>query len=431
MISSCRLDNGLTLVHTEDNTTQMVSTNVLYRVGSANEDPLHTGLAHLLEHLMFGGSENAPLFDPPLENACGDNNAFTTDDYTDYYITLPAANIETALFLESDRMTRLVLTPHTLEVQRKVVMEEFKLHYINQPYGDVHHLLSKLVFEEGPYSWPTIGLKLSHIEDVDLSTVQDFYHRFYNPANAILTIAGNISWDRAKSLADKWFAPLASPPTPLKEDSPLSSSYPGSPHTQWNSADRHSSFFIPHSSFLKVFRPVPNNLLVVAWRIPSVLDDHFRAFDLTTDLLANGKSSRLYRSLIAKTHLALSVDAYVAPHLGDSMLIVEIIPADGVSTDQVEQALHEEMNRLLAQPVPKRELEKVKNKYETNLALQRANCHGVALQLAWYTLLGETDRFNTELNLYRALTPDNLHQTIAPLLQWEHAYRLHYLKNEE
>ena len=417
MISSCRLDNGLTLVHTEDNTTQMVSTNVLYRVGSANEDPLHTGLAHLLEHLMFGGSENAPLFDPPLENACGDNNAFTTDDYTDYYITLPAANIETALFLESDRMTRLVLTPHTLEVQRKVVMEEFKLHYINQPYGDVHHLLSKLVFEEGPYSWPTIGLKLSHIEDVDLSTVQDFYHRFYNPANAILTIAGNISWDRAKSLADKWFAKLPSSIAP--------------PPQRGETEGGYSSLFTLHSSLKKVFRPVPNDLLVVAWRIPSVLDDHFRAFDLTTDLLANGKSSRLYRSLIAKTHLALSVDAYVAPHLGDSMLIVEIIPADGVSTDQVEQAFHEEMNRLLAQPVPKRELEKVKNKYETNLALQRANCHGVALQLAWYTLLGETDRFNTELNLYRALTPASLRETVADVLQWEHACRLHYLKNEE
>ena len=418
MINSCRLDNGLTLVHLEDNTTQMVATNVLYRVGSADEDPNHTGLAHLLEHLMFGGSENAPLFDPPLENACGENNAFTNNDYTDYYITLPAAYIETALFLESDRMTRLVLTPHTLEVQRKVVMEEFKLHYINQPYGDMAHLLADLIFPEGPYHWPTIGLKLSHIEEVDLSTVQDFYHRFYAPSNAILTIVGNISWERTQSLAHKWFGQLPSPRYGALP--PSGGSWRGALTLPPSGGSRRGA----------VHRPVPNDVLVAAWLAPSAFDGRLRAFDLVSDLLATGKSSRLYHTLIDRRQLALSVDAYILPRLGQSNLFIEIIPAEGVSTQTVEEALHEEMDRLLAQPVPRRELEKVKNRFETNLAAQRDNCQNIAQQIAWYTFLGDPQLYYTDLQHYRALTPATLLRDVADDLSWDRVRLLHYLSEE-
>lgn len=408
--SKC-LPNGLTLVHAQDATTQMVCVNVLYRVGAANEEPAHTGLAHLMEHLMFGGSENAPDFDKPLQQACGENNAFTTLDYTNYYITLPAVNIETAFWLESDRMTRLVLTPRTLEVQRNVVMEEFKLHYINQPYGDIHHLLHKLVYEEGAYSWPTIGLKLSQIEEVGLQTVQDFYHRFYAPSNAILVVCGNICWETVQDLTERWFGALSADTPPILPPA-------------------YSTHQTLRTKRLVVHRNVPNDVLIVAWRIPSVLHPDFRAFDLASDLLGSGKSSRLYRSLVEEQRLALSADAYVEPLLGGGMLLIEVVPAEGVSTEQVEAAVREQVEQLVASPVPERELEKVLNKYETTLAAQRSDCQGVARELAWCAMLGDVELFNTELARCRSITPESLHRAVSEPLRWEHANVIHYLRQE-
>lgn len=416
-INTERLPNGLTLVHSEDTSTQMVSTSVLYRVGSANESPERTGLAHLLEHLMFGGSENAPQFDPPLQEACGENNAFTTSDYTNYYITLPAANIETALWLESDRMTRLSLTPQALEVQRKVVMEEFKLHYINQPYGDVHHLLAALCHPAGhPYSWPTIGLRLSQIADVPLDVVRDFYRRFYTPGNAILSVVGNIPWERTRELVLKWFGPLAHAEAPVDGvDMPRWTDGAQAWHSDGVERARHRA---RHKT---VRRRVPNDLLVVAFLIPSALDEHFRAFDLVSDLLATGKSSRLNRELVERQRLFLSVDAYVMPRLGQGMLIIEGVPAEGVTLAQAECAVRGEMDRLRTQPIPVRELGKVQNKFEATLAAQRSDCQAVAMQLAYHTMLGSPQAYNAELAAYRALTPQAVQQAIDEPLHWRNA----------
>ena len=195
LLNKHTLDNGLRIVHTQDTSTQMVTLNVLYQVGSRNESEEHTGFAHLFEHLMFGGSVNIPDYDTPLQLACGDNNAFTTNDYTNYYLTVPAANVETGFWLESDRMMSLAFTPESLEVQRKVVMEEFKQHYITPPYGDISHLISAMAYKVHPYRWPTIGLKLSHIADVTMEEVKDFFFRFYAPNNAILSVVGNITME--------------------------------------------------------------------------------------------------------------------------------------------------------------------------------------------------------------------------------------------
>ena len=406
-INTTRLPNGLTLVHTQDTTTQMVATSVLYRVGAANEEPDHTGLAHLLEHLMFGGSENAPDFDKPLQQACGENNAFTNADRTHYYITLPAVNVETAFWLESDRMTRLVLTPRTLEVQRNVVMEEFKLHYINRPFGDLQHLLYKLVYEEGAYSWPTIGLHLSHIEEVSLQTVQDFYRRFYAPSNAILSVCGNISWERTQELTERWFGPLVS-------------SAPAPPPPAYSTSETHST------RRLTVHRAVPNDVLIIAWRTPNVFDPRIPAFDLASDLLVSGKSSRLYRSLVEQQRAALGVEAYIEPALGPGLFIVEALPAPGVSTEHLETAVREQVEQLLAQPPSEQELEKVLNRLETALAARRSSCHDVAMQLAWCVLLGDAELFNTELSRYRSVTPESLHHAVADTLSWQHANVLHY-----
>lgn len=407
-INTTQLDNGLTIVHSQDTNTQMVATSLLYRVGSADETPQHTGLAHLMEHLMFGGSKNAPLFDPPLEKACGENNAFTTSDYTNYYITLPAVNIETALFLESDRMTGLVLTPRTLDVQRKVVMEEFKLHYINQPYGDLHHLLAALAYPKGhPYSWPTIGLNLSQIADVPLQVVQDFYRRFYAPDNAILAVVGNISWERTQELTRKWFAHIENP-TPRLRGPRSKAMPPAKGHTR------------------TVRRNVPRDLLVVAFHTPSVQHEAYRTFDVVSDLLATGKSSRLYQQLVEKQHCLLSADAYVMPRLQGSMLILEAVPAEGVSLQQAEQAVREQVERLRTEPVSRHELQKVLNKFEASQAAQRNNCQAVAMQLAYYTMLGDAELYNDELAAYRAITPQHLHQTICSALEWRHAHIIRY-----
>ena len=284
----------------------MVCVNILYQVGSRNESPDHTGFAHLFEHLMFGGTPRVPDFDLVLQEACGDNNAFTTEDITNYYITIPAQNIETALWLEADRMAGLAFTDQSLEVQRKVVMEEFKLSYLNQPYGDLSHLLFRKAFpKDHPYSWPTIGKKLSHIRTATMAQVKDFFHRYYRPDNAILCLVGNISWEQTKQLVEKWFVEneelrMKNEEWKIKnEELRMKNEEYQLPSMEYHGSSlqssQDSSFSILHSSFrsVRVHRSVPSDLLLMAFHIPSRLDDRFQACDMISDVLANGKSSRL------------------------------------------------------------------------------------------------------------------------------------------
>ena len=418
-INSFTLANGLRLLHSYDASTQMVCLNTLFKVGSRNESPEHTGFAHLFEHLMFGGSVNIPDFDMPLQNACGENNAYTSTDYTNYYTIIPAQNVETAFWLESDRMLSLAFTPQSLEVQRKVVMEEFKLNYINQPYGDISHILAALCYKQHPYRWPTIGLKLSHIADATMDDVKQFFYRFYRPSNAILAITGNISWDDALRLTKKWYGDIPSL------------------HTY-----SHSSFSdevgILHSSFLQeppqlrqrrktVHRNVPHSVLLMAFHIPARMHPDFQVCDMISDVLANGKSARFWRDLVEGKRLFLSLDAYVSGRIDSGQLIIEGIPAEGVDMHDAEAAIWDELDRLRHELVPEQEIQKLKNKYEASSAMQCTEYTQRAERLAYFEMLGDASLINQDIPLYCKTTATDLRRVSRQILTRKNSSILYYL----
>ena len=408
LLNKHTLDNGLRIVHTQDTSTQMVTLNVLYQVGSRNESKEHTGFAHLFEHLMFGGSVNIPDYDTPLQLACGDNNAFTTNDYTNYYLTAPAANVETGFWLESDRMTSLAFTPESLEVQRKVVMEEFKQHYITPPYGDISHLISAMAYKVHPYRWPTIGLKLSHIADVTMEEVKDFFFRFYAPNNAILSVVGNITMKETVRLAEKWFGAI-----PLRniDTTPI-------PQEPEQTEQRR----------LVVERDVPANVLYFSFPIVEVTHPDFHCCDMISDILSIGNSCRLNRHLVEELHLFTSIEAYIAPRLDPGQLFICGMPAEGVSMETAEAAIWHEIDDLLQHGITPEELEKVKNKFEANLMKERANRQKLAAQLAFYEMLGNAEWAEQEVEAYRSVTQDQLMNVCQRVLRREKASVLWYLK---
>lgn len=406
------LANGLTLLHKRVPSTQMVTLNVLYRVGSRNETSGQTGFAHLFEHLMFGGSVHIPNFDKPLQDACGDNNAYTTPDYTNYFITLPVANIETAFWLESDRMLSLAFTPQSLEVQRKVVMEEFKMNYLNQPYGDVGHLLSALSYPKGhPYSWPTIGLELSHIADATMDDVHRFYDRYYCPSNAIVSVVGNISWEQTEALAEKWFGDIEKPQYTEAVD-PCG-------------ADSWMDTMGPRRQVVK--REVPNDLLVMSFPLPRRMDPDFHACDMITDVLSNGRSSRFYHQLVEQEQLFVSLDAYVSPRIGPGLLIVEGVPNQGVTIEQAEEAVWKQMERLATELVPDMEIEKQKNKYEYTQAMDLIDARSLAAKLCTSEMLGDVQLFDADRKYYMALTAEDIQRVARRYVCKERGRVLHYL----
>lgn len=408
LLNKHTLDNGLRIVHTQDTSTQMVTLNVLYQVGSRNESEEHTGFAHLFEHLMFGGSVNIPDYDTPLQLACGDNNAFTTNDYTNYYLTVPAANIETGFWLESDRMTSLAFTPESLEVQRKVVMEEFKQHYITPPYGDISHLISAMAYKVHPYRWPTIGLKLSHIADVTMEEVKDFFFRFYAPNNAILSVVGNITMKETVRLAEKWFGAIHRrniDTTPI-------------PQEPEQTEQRR----------LVVERDVPANVLYFSFPIVEVTHSDFHCCDMISDILSIGNSCRLNHHLVEEQHLFTSIEAYIAPRLDPGQLFICGMPAEGISMETAETSIWHEIDDLLQHGITPEELEKVKNKFETNFMKERANRQKLAAQLAFYEMLGNAEWAEQEVEAYRSVTRDQLIDVCQRVLHREKASVLWYLK---
>ncbi len=406
-ISSHTLPNGLRILHSEDTATQMVSVNILYKVGSRNESPSQTGFAHLFEHLMFGGSVNIPDYDTPLQLAGGENNAYTTNDYTNYYITLPASNIETAFWLESDRMLSLAFTPESLEVQRKVVMEEFKQHYLNQPYGDLSHLIAALAYKQHPYRWPTIGLTLSHIADATMDDVKAFFHRFYAPNNAILSVVGNISFNRTLELAEKWFGEIPARDidrSPIPQEAPMQ-----------------------RQRRMTVRRNVPSDILYMAFHIPPRTDADFSACDMMSDILANGRSSRLYRRLVEDKQLFTSIDAYVSGRIDTGQLFILGMPADGVDIHTAEQAVWHELDRLCKELVSEHEMEKVKNKFEAATATELADYQHSSAELAYMEMLGDAHLINHEIESYRNVTPQHLFRVCRKVLRRKNSCVLHYL----
>lgn len=405
-INRYTLANGLRIVHNEDDSTQMVALNLLYDVGARDEDPSHTGFAHLFEHLMFGGSLHIPDYDTPVQNAGGENNAWTNNDITNYYITLPYQNVETGFWLESDRMLSLDFSPKSLDVQRQVVIEEFKQRNLNQPYGDASHLLRELAYESHPYRWPTIGKEIAHIAQATLEEVKDFFYRFYAPNNAILAVTGHISFEETIRLAEKWFGPIPArniPPRQLPAEKP-------------QTAVRRKT----------VERKVPVDAIYMAFHMSNRMHPDYYVYDMITDILSNGRSSRFIQSLVQEQKLFTSIDAYISGSLDEGLLHITGKPVEGVSLEQAEKAIWKELEKMKTVPVSEQELEKVKNRYESEQIFNNINYLNVATNLAFFELTGKAEDINEEVGKYRAVTAEQIQATSARCFVPENCSILYY-----
>lgn len=407
-INKLTLPNGLRLVHNEDTSTQMVALNIVYDVGARDEHPDHTGFAHLFEHLMFGGSVHIPDYDTPLQMAGGENNAWTNSDITNYYLTIPRSNVETAFWLESDRMLELAFSEQSLEVQRGVVMEEFKQRNLNQPYGDVSHLLRPLAYRVHPYRWPTIGKDLSHIAQVTLDEVKAFFYRYYAPNNAVLAVTGNISWENTVRLTEKWFAPIPRREVPLRQ----------LPQEPVQTAERR----------LTVERNVPLDALFMAYHMCGRADEDYYAFDILSDILSNGRSSRLARRLVQDQKLFSSLDAYISGTRDAGLLHISGKPSPGVTLEQAEAAVRKELEELKHSLIGEQELEKVKNKFESTQIFGNINYLNVATNLAWFELTGQAEDIDREVSRYRAVTAEQLQRVAQQTFLPENCVVLYYKK---
>ena len=407
-INKLRLDNGLRLVHHEDTSTQMVALNIVYDVGARDEHPDHTGFAHLFEHLMFGGSVHIPDYDAPLQLAGGENNAWTNNDITNYYLTVPKSNVEIGFWLESDRMLELAFSEQSLEVQRGVVMEEFKQRCLNQPYGDVGHLLRPLAYQTHPYRWPTIGKELSHVANATLDEVKSFFFRFYAPNNAVLAVTGNISWEETVRLAEKWFGSIPRREVPTRQ----------LPQEPIQTEERR----------LTVERNVPLDALFMVFHICRRGDADYYAFDILSDILSNGRSSRFNQRLVQEKKLFSSIDAYISGTRDAGLFHISGKPSVGVSLEQAEAAVREELEELKHSLVGEQELEKVKNKFESTQIFGNINYLNVATNLAWYELTGEAEDIDREVDNYRAVTAEQLRMVAEEAFRKENGVVLYYKK---
>ena len=400
------LDNGLRIVHSEDKNTQMVALNVLYNVGARDEHPDHTGFAHLFEHLMFGGSVNIPDYDAYVQSAGGENNAWTNNDITNYYITLPRQNVETGFWLESDRMLSLDFNEKSLEVQRHVVIEEFKQRNLNQPYGDVGHLVRGLVYQKHPYRWPTIGLEPTHIENATLDEVKDFFFRFYAPNNTILAVTGNISFEDTVALAEKWFGPI-----PRRDVKPRS--LPVEPQ---QTEERR----------LTVERNVPVDALHLVFHKCDRLHPDYYVFDMLSDLLSAGRSSRLIQHLVVDCQVFGSIDAYISGSIDAGMFYVVGKLAPGITLEEAEAAVWQELEAMKTEDIAEEELEKVKNRYESEQIFSNINYLNVATNLAFFELIGQAEDINHEVEKYRAVTAQRIKEVAQRTFVRENCSVLYY-----
>ena len=400
------LANGLRVLVHQDTSTPMAVVNVLYDVGAKDENPVRTGFAHLFEHLMFGGSINVPVYDEPLQMAGGENNAYTTNDLTNYYIQLPAENLETAFWLESDRMLSLAFSENSLEVQRKVVCEEFKEHYLNKPYGDVWLKLRDLAYEVHPYRWMTIGKELSHIENASLQDVKDFFFKHYRPVNAILVVAGNVTVERVKELAEKWFGPIES-------GEKYNRRLPAEPAQKG-------------AKKLEVHADVPLDAFYKTWHIYPRMDQRYYVADLITEILSGGGSSRLFQSLVKEKKLFSNIECYHFGTVDAGLLTIEGKLVKGVKMEDVEKALEEELEKIKTEKISEAELQKVKNKTESQMAFEDMSVMNRANSLAFYELLGDASLMNEELNRYNKVTSDDIRDLSREIFREENSSTLYY-----
>jgi len=400
------LDNGLKVIVHQDKSTPIVAFNLLYDVGARDEDSSRTGFAHLFEHLMFGGSVNISDYDEVVEKSGGQNNAFTSNDITNYYITLPKDNLEQAFRLESDRMLSLAFTPKSLEVQRQVVIEEFKQNYLNQPYGDVHLLLRPLAYKHHPYQWATIGKEVSHIENATMEEVKAFFYKHYAPNNAILVIAGDVEVDEIKRLSEKWFAPIESRGVPKRN-------LPKEPRQV-------------EARTLSVERDVPVDIIYKAFHMCSRDDANFFASDLMSDVLSRGNSSRLYASLVKDKKLFTEIDAFVGGDLDAGLFYFGGKLADGVSMQDAEAGIDAETNKLKTILVSDDELTKVKNKVISAHMFSELNVLNKAMNLATSELIGDPNLVNKQLEFYDAVNSEQIMEIAKDIFRQENSNTLYY-----
>ncbi len=401
------LKNGLRCIVHQDHSTPMVAMNILYDVGAKDENPAQTGFAHLFEHLMFGGSIHIPDYDEPLQMAGGENNAYTTNDLTNYYIQLPLENIETAFWLESDRMLSLAFSEKSLEVQRKVVCEEFKEHYINKPYGDTWKYLRELCYTQHPYQWMTIGKELSHIENAKLQDVKDFFFKHYRPVNAILCVAGNISTERVRELAEKWFEPI-------EQGQKYVRNIPDEP-TQ------------TEPRVLRVEKDVPVSVIMKAYPIARRGEANYYAADVITEILSGGQSSRLHQKLVKEQNIFSQIDCYHTGSVEKGLLVIEGKVLPHITPEDADLAIQVEIEKIKQEVVSDLELEKVKNKIESMIAFEDLSLLSRANNLAFYELLGDAEKMNEELENYHRVTASQISAYANEILTVNNSNTLFYI----
>ncbi|MFN8406897.1 MAG: pitrilysin family protein [Sphingobacteriaceae bacterium] len=403
------LSNGLRVLVHEDPTTPMAVVDILYDVGARDENPDQTGFAHLFEHLMFGGSKNIPVYDEPLQRVGGENNAFTSNDITNYYISLPAVNLETAFWLESDRMLDLAFSDKSLDVQRNVVCEEFKQRYLNQPYGDVWLKLRPMAYRVHPYRWATIGKELAHIEQAKMEDVKAFFAKHYRPSNAIMVVAGDVKVNQVKELAEKWFGGIPKGEKPSRM-LPL--------EPEQTEARKET-----------IKASVPLNAIYLAFHMSSRLDDAYYTTDLISDILSRGQSSRLFSRLVKEQKLFSEINAYLTGSLDAGLFVVEGKPLLEVSIEKAEQAIWFELDQLKADLVTEHELIKVKNKMESTMVFSEMSLLDKAMSLAYFELLGDASQVNTEIEKYLQVSAEDIRKQAGHIFRKENSSTLYYLAN--
>ena len=398
--------NGLRLLHHADSNTRMVAINLLYDVGARDESPDCTGFAHLFEHLMFGGSLHIPDFDTALQKAGGENNAWTSNDITNYYTIVPRQNVETAFWLESDRMLGLDFSQHSLDVQKAVVMEEFKQRTLNQPYGDIPAIIRELAYREHPYRWPVIGRDISHIEKATLEDVRSFFYNHYAPNNAILAVVGDISFEEALRLSEKWFSPIEkrniAPRSILPEPE--------------QEAPRYK----------EVVRDIPSDAIVKAYHMGRRCDADYQTCDLMSDILSNGRSSRLFRRLVMEKSLFTSIDASITGDIDAGLFLINGRLNQGVSLQQADEAIEEELGRLCRESASEQEISKMVHKFETGYLFSNLSYVDKAANLSYFELIDAAESIDREVEKYYRITPESLQKTAQAVFRANNMSTLYY-----
>lgn len=393
-------------MHHADSNTRMVAINLLYDVGARDESPDCTGFAHLFEHLMFGGSLHIPDFDTALQKAGGENNAWTSNDITNYYTIVPRQNVETAFWLESDRMLGLDFSQHSLDVQKAVVMEEFKQRTLNQPYGDIPAIIRELAYREHPYRWPVIGRDISHIEKATLEDVRSFFYNHYAPNNAILAVVGDISFEEALRLSEKWFSPIEkrniAPRCILPEPE--------------QEAPRYK----------EVVRDIPSDAIVKAYHMGRRCDADYQTCDLMSDILSNGRSSRLFRRLVMEKSLFTSIDASITGDIDAGLFLINGRLNQGVSLQQADEAIEEELGRLCRESASEQEISKMVHKFETGYLFSNLSYVDKAANLSYFELIDAAESIDREVEKYYRITPESLQKTAQAVFRANNMSTLYY-----